>query len=140
RVQELPPPRHLVSRRPLVLQVYGHLFYASAPALQRLLPRPGRAEAPVVILRLRGYSTLGTTLMDVLDGYSHELEAAGGRLYLSGLSDSAYEELRRSRKLDLRGPLQVHAGTSVLGESTRTAQADAQAWLVRARTHGDDAA
>ncbi len=129
-VIELAPPRRLSSDEVLVLQVYGHLFYASAATLERLLPPVHGAQRAGVILRLRGYAAIGASLLDVLANYSHELESAGGRLYLSGLGRSAREELERSEKLDL----QIFAARKVVGQSTRSAYADAQEWLVRARS------
>jgi hypothetical protein len=45
-----------------VLDVYGHLFYAGARTLEKLLPSSAHgAESPVVILRLRGRAILGAT-------------------------------------------------------------------------------
>src|SRR5262249_21672103 len=47
-------PATLPSDEVVVLDVYGSLFYAGARTLQARLPLVGDAEAPMVVLRLRG--------------------------------------------------------------------------------------
>lgn len=132
RIEEHKPPKKLASNAVTVLDVYGNLFYAGARTLERLLPVPEQgAMHPVVILRLRGRTTLGATLEEVLSAYANKLEAAGGRLYLTGLSEAAHREVSRMAKLEISGPARVYAETAVRGESTHEAHADAEAWLVR---------
>ena len=130
RIEERPAPRRLDSARTTTLDVYGHLFYAGAHTLEGLLPTPRGAERPVVVLRLRGRSTLGATLIDLLARYADALHAAGGRLYLSGVAREAYDQIVRTGKLRLTGPVRAYEATPVLGESTREARADAEVWLV----------
>jgi SulP family sulfate permease len=130
RLQEREPPRRLPSGRATTLDVYGHLFYAGARTLERLLPEARGAERPVVVLRLRGRRDLGATLIDVLARYADAITAAGGRLYLSGVGRHAYDQIVRTGKLRLAGPVRAYEMTPVLGESTREARADAESWLV----------
>jgi hypothetical protein len=56
--------------------------------------------------------------------------AAGGRLYLSGVGTHAYDQIVRTGKLRLTGPVRAYEMTPILGESTREARTDAEAWLV----------
>jgi SulP family sulfate permease len=137
RMDERAPPPRLPSRRVTTLDVYGHLFYAGARTLERLLPTPRDAERPVVVLRLRGRRTVGATLIDILARYAAALQAAGGRLYLSGVAAEAYDQIVRTGKLRLTGPVRAYESTPVLGESTREARADAETWLA---SRGDDSA
>ena len=136
RLEERDPPASLPSRSATTLDVYGHLFYAGARTLEHLLPSPRGADQPVAVLRLRGRKTLGATLIDVLARYAAALQRSGGRLYLSGVGPEAYEQIVRTGKLRLTGPVRAYESTPVLGESTREARADAEAWLV---SQGDDA-
>ena len=129
-VAEKPAPSELPSDSVTVLDVYGPLFYAGARTLERLLPRPRDARHPVVILRLRGRRAVGATLVEVLAHYADGLERAGGRLYLTGISEDVHRQIVRMKKLRLSGPVRIYEATSVRGESTRRAQADAAAWLV----------
>ncbi len=133
RLEEGRAPHRLPSREVTVLDVYGHLFYAGARTLERLLPSPQGAERPVVVLRLRGRRTVGATLVDVLSQYAEALERAGGRLYLAGLSRRAHAQVMASGKLRLSGPVRAYEVTPIVGESTHAAVEDAQAWLVGRR-------
>jgi SulP family sulfate permease len=136
RLVEREPPRRLPSRRATILDVYGHLFYAGARTLERMLPEVHGAERPVAVLRLRGRRDLGATLIDVLAHYADAITGAGGRLYLSGVGPQAYEQIVRTGKLRLTGPVRAYEVTPVLGESTREAHADAEAWLVASEPGG----
>ena len=132
-IEEREGPERLPSREVTVLDVYGHLFYAGARTLEELLPRPRGAEQPVVVLRLRGRTSLGATLIDILDDYARELAAAGGRLYLSGVSRDAHRQIERSGKLRLERSVRAYRATPVIGQSTNEARGDAEEWLVSAR-------
>jgi SulP family sulfate permease len=130
QIEEHKPPQRLASNHVTVLDVYGHLFYAGARTLQRLLPSPQDAQNPVVILRLRGRTTVGATLVDMLSTYAGKLQEVDGRLYLTGISRSVYDQIIRTGKLRLTGPVRVYEATPIRGQSTEEAYADAQTWLV----------
>ena len=119
RIEEREPPKQLPSDRVTVLDVYGHLFFAGARTLERLLPTPRGAQNPAVILRLRGRTTFGATLVEVLSNYADKLQEVNGRLYLTGLSEGVYEQVVRTDKLRLSGPVRAYAATSIVGEWTR---------------------
>jgi SulP family sulfate permease len=135
QIEEREPPKHLPSNTVTVLDVYGRLFYAGARTLERLLPTPQGAQNPVVILRLRGLSTVGATLLEVLASYADKLEAVHGRLYLSGISERVHDQISRTGKLHLSGPVHAYEATPIRRQSTRKAIADAHTWLVRQSTN-----
>ena len=83
----------------------------------------------MVVLRLRRRTSLGATFVKVVSDYADRLASAGGRLYLSGLEPSLTERLMRSGHVD--GPVRTFEATSIVGESTRAAYLDAEAWLVK---------
>lgn len=128
-VEEREPPPTLPSREVTVLDVYGDLAYAGARTLEAALPSPRGARRPAVVLRLRGRTAAGATLIDVLAHYAEDLDRAGGRLYLTGLSTGMYRRLSRATKLRAAGHVAVYEANRVLGESTREAVAEARAWL-----------
>jgi sulfate permease, SulP family len=136
-IEERKPPKQLPSGKVTVLDVYGHLFYAGARTLERLLPKPNGAQHPVVILRLRGRNTVGATLLEVLSNYADKLQKLDGRLYLTGMSEQAREQVVRTGKLSLTGPVRAYEATSVVWESTREAVTDARTWLVSKSTDED---
>jgi SulP family sulfate permease len=128
RFEEHPPPAVLTSQHVTILDVHGSLLYAGARTLEAHLPELGEATSPVVVLRLRGRTTLGATFVKVAGGYAGRLAGSGGRLYLSGLEPSLTEQLHRTGHID--GPVQTFDATPVLGDSTKAAYLDAKAWLV----------
>jgi sulfate permease, SulP family len=83
----------------------------------------------VVVLRLRGRTSLGATFLKVMAGYAERLTAVDGRLYLSGLDPSVPERLRDTGRLDR--PVRIFEVTPLVGESTEAARQAAQEWLVR---------
>ena len=70
RFEERPAPATLTSDHITVLDVYGSLLYAGARTLQAHLPDPGEARSPVVLLRLRGRTSLGATFFKVVADYA----------------------------------------------------------------------
>ena len=134
QIEERHPPRELPSSSVTVLDVYGHLFYAGARTLEGLLPRPGGANFPVVVLRLRGLTSMGATLLEVVSGYAEELASRGGRLYLAGVNANVRAQINRTKRLDLNGPVTILEATATRGESTRRAVAESHAWLVERAT------
>lgn len=129
-IEERSRPDQLPSRSITVLDVYGNLFYAGARTMERQLPKAAGAEQPVVLLRLRGRASLGATLVDVLGAYAEQIRDAGGRLYLTGLSEAALDHLVRSGRFKPSEGVRAYEATHTLGESTERAYADADAWLV----------
>jgi sulfate permease, SulP family len=127
--EERPAPATLTSHHVTVLDVYGSLLYAGSRTLQAHLPDPAGTEAPAVILRLRGRTSLGATFIKVASDYADRLADVGGRLYLSGLQPSLTERLHRTGTID--GPMRAFEATPIVGESTHEAYLDAESWLVK---------
>ncbi|MEX1104489.1 MAG: SulP family inorganic anion transporter, partial [Dehalococcoidia bacterium] len=90
---------------------------------------PRGAQRPVLVLRLRGHNSFGATLVEVLSKYAAKIEEAGGRLYLSGVSEQVHRNAARTGKLPLAGTIRVYEATPVVGQSTRAAFRDAEEWL-----------
>ena len=133
RFEEHPAPSALTSNQVTILDVYGSLLYAGSRTLQARLPDPVGTKAPVVVLRLRGRTTLGATFIKMASDYADRLDGVGGRLYLSGLQPTVTDRLHRTGSIE--GPMRAFEATPVVGESTRAAYLDAEAWLVRRRVN-----
>jgi SulP family sulfate permease len=129
--EERPAPATLTSHHVTVLDVYGSLLYAGSRTLQAHLPDPAGTQAPAVVLRLRGRTSLGATFIKVASDYADRLAGVGGRLYLSGLQPSLTERLHRTGTID--GPMRAFEATPIVGESTHEAYLDAESWLVKHR-------
>jgi SulP family sulfate permease len=128
-IEERPASPTVRNNDVTVLAVYGHLFFAGARTLERLLPDPSDARNPVVILRLRGHLAVGATLVAVLSSYADRLRAVHGRLYLSGIGKEAYEHLTADGRFRRTGAARVYAASPIVFAATREAVADAQDWL-----------
>jgi SulP family sulfate permease len=135
--EERPPPQRLASDSVTVLQVYGSLFYAGARKFMRSLPDPSGSERAALILRLRGRTRLGATVLDLLATYARRLEERQGSLYLAGLSSELEEQIRRSGKFDVQGGVRLYEATSVVGASVQRALQDARAVQVRGSDDDD---
>jgi len=114
--------------------VYGSVLFAGARTLEAKLPDPTPAQAPAVVLRLRGRTAFGSTFLQVLADYARRLDAVGGRFYLSGLDHAAAERLRSAGRLAVGGPVRAYEASALVGESTRLAYLDAEAWALRGRS------
>jgi SulP family sulfate permease len=125
---EGPAPLEVTPGDVVVLDAYGSLFYAGARTLQRHLPTPtgdGSGErGPVVILRLRGRSTLGATFLKVVGDYAHILDGVGGELYLTGVDPALARTWERSQTTRRLAAVQVRPASPVLGASTLGAIAE----------------
>ncbi len=130
RFVEQPPPGRLQSNEVTVLDVYGSLFYAGSRTLQARLPDPAGAVRPAVILRLRGRTTLGATFFAVVSHYADQLNAVGGRLYLSGLDPQLIARIRRQQSDPPTGTARLYEADPIVGRSTADAVEDAATWLV----------
>lgn len=126
---EDPAPATLPSREVTLLDVYGSLMFAGARTLQSRLPDPAGAELPVVVLRLRGRTTLGATAFIVLADYAERLRSASGHLFLSGISPELIDQLKGTHRVDLRDAVTVVPASETILKSTNKALEDAEAWL-----------
>lgn len=140
-VTEGPAPAELASNAVTVLQIYGNMTFTGAETLEQYLPKAGSATRPVVILRLRAQEGIGSSFITVLERYSQQIKAVGGRLMVAGVSKKVKGQLDRTETTaDLLGPENVFVATTNLGASTRAALAAAQRWLDETPAQGDGAA
>ena len=129
-VTEGPVPAELASNAVTLLQIYGNMTFAGAETLEQYLPKVGDAKRPVVILRLRAQEGIGSSFITVLERYSQQVKAAGGRLMVAGVNPKVKGQLDRTETTsDLLGPENVFVATTTLGASTRAALDAAQRWL-----------
>jgi SulP family sulfate permease len=84
----------------------------------------------VVVLRLRGRVSLGATFFQMVAGYASDVEAAGGRFYVSGVDPALIQQMERNGMVPLKASLGVFAAEPLLGASTAAAIADADEWLM----------
>ena len=132
RIREQEPPEVLSSGGVVVLQPYGSVFYATAPAMEAQLPEVlPSSRRSVVILRARGASEFGATLTEVLSRYMTRLEAVGGKLVIVTDNPRIRDQLRATGAMDQLGEENFYVGSEWLGETVKRAQEDAVEWVAR---------
>ena len=129
RPRETQAPPALSSDAVTVLDIYGSLFFAAAPAIKAGLPAVGETHCPVVVLRLRGRGTLHSAMIAVLRDYAEECAACGGRLYLAGVGPEMEDQLRRTGLVGMLGPDAVVAATDEVYGACAVAERRGRAWL-----------
>jgi SulP family sulfate permease len=126
---EQPAPKQLESNKITVLYIYGNLFYAAADTFEKNLPAVEGARRAVVILLLRGYDDIGSTVIGVLHRYTEALQSNAGKLILAGVSPALRDQLKRTRMLNLIGEDNIFPATQSIGESGNTALSAARTWM-----------
>ena len=127
---ETDPPAELPGGEVVVLQPYGSLFFAAAPAFESQLPAvASTSHHSVVIVRLRGRTDLGTTFMQVLSRYCEALADVGSKLVLVSASKQIQEQLRAAGLTDVIEAKDIYTGDERVGATLKRAYADATAWI-----------
>jgi SulP family sulfate permease len=126
---EQPAPRQLEPGKVTVLYIYGNLFYAAAATFENSLPAVEGAKRAVVILLLRGYDDVGSTVLGVFRRYAQALQANGGKLVLAGVSPGLHDQLQRTGMLALIGEENIFMVTQTIGEAGNKALQAATSWL-----------
>jgi SulP family sulfate permease len=135
-IVESDPPAQLPSEEVTMLDIYGNLFFAGSEELRNLLPDPQGARCPVVVLRMRGRTNVGSTEIQLLRRYLDDIEAEGGTLFMADqFSRTGFEDIVTSGRLF---PAEKTVYASVLA-----AESAARSWLesrcVGGAEGGDDA-
>jgi SulP family sulfate permease len=136
---ERPAPKKIKSGKVTVLFIYGNLFYAAADTLEKSLPAVQDASHSVVILLLRGYEDVGSTVAEVLRRYTQALQANQGKLILAGVSKPLRAQLQRTGMLELIGKENIFPETKTIGESGNAALRAATDWIAASSTDQDAA-
>jgi len=134
---EQPAPKQLESGRVTALYIYGSLFYAAASTFENSLPAVEGAKRPVVILLLRGFDDIGSTVIEVIHRYTQALQANAGKLILVGISPALHSQLQRTGMVDLIGEENIFLATNTIGEAGNAALRAATDWLAKSSTEND---
>ncbi len=130
RLREQAPPEELSSRSVTVLQFYGTTFFGAAYTMEKMLPSPLKAEQAVVVLRIRGHEGVASTFIGVLERYAERLQATGGKLVLSGVSEAVWQRLLATETTESIPEEDIFLADDILGSSTHRALVAANQWLI----------
>jgi sulfate permease, SulP family len=129
-VTEGPVPTEVASNAVTLLQIFGNMTFAGAETVETQLPAVKLAERPVVILRLRAQEGIGSSFVAVLERYSQQLKARGGKLMVAGVNPKVKRQLDRTETTsEILGAENVFVATTTLQASTKAAYDAAQHWL-----------
>ena len=129
--RERPSPTELADNSVTILYTWGALFFASARTMESLMPKADKAKNAVVILRMHGRSRIGRTVIQILERYAARLQANGGKLMLSGVSQNVWDQLAITETFEMIPEADVFKADEILGNSTRQAVAAANKWLAQ---------
>jgi len=126
RYAEQPIPETLASNQTTILSIKGNLYFATLKKMERSLPKPTECDHPIVVLRMRNISSIGSTGINVLTRYKEQLQKCDGKLYLTGVSDELCAELERSGAIEVFTREAILPPTDVIFESMERAIADVE--------------
>jgi SulP family sulfate permease len=128
---ERPSPTELSDSTVTILYTWGSLFFASARMIEDLLPEADQAQRAVVILRMHGRTRIGSTFIQILERYAGRIQANGGKIFLSGVSQNVWDQLERTETFETIPESDVFMVEETMGSSTRKAAAAAKEWLAQ---------
>ena len=132
-------PTELPGNAVTLLEIFGNMTVAGAETLEAQLPPVKQAERAVVILRLRAQDGVGSSFIAVVERYSQQLKAHGGKLILAGIRPKIKGQLDRTgTTVEILGAENVYEATTTIGASTRAAYAAAQRWLEETQINSGD--
>ncbi len=136
---EVELPDTLPSGEPVILSIYGNIYFGSLRKLERMLPPAQSAEcqSPLVILRMRHVFTIGSTGIKVLLRYDEQLRRCGGKLILTGVSDKLKAELERAHAFEQLDREAIFPPTTIIFEALENALAYAKALRAESPTNGN---
>lgn len=126
---EQPIPSHLPDRQPVILLIFGSIFFAASKTIEDALPSSENSHYPVVILGLRGHYEIGSTFIKTIWAYSDALRLQGGKLVLAGIDEGMRQRLDRTGFSDAIGTENIYMVTEQLGGPINAALEDCRAWL-----------
>lgn len=126
---EQPAPRLLPDNEVVLLNIYGNLYFGAVSTLEKLLPSAQGSNRSVVILRLRGRESLGSTVTHLLERYAKQLRGSGGKLMLAGVDPELRRELVETGVINVIGAENVFDANSILAMSSEHAVAVGRQWL-----------
>jgi SulP family sulfate permease len=97
--------------------------------LEEILPSAQESNQSVVILQLRGLDNIGSTFIRVIERYAQNLQANGGKLYLTGVHPRVVEQLELTETTETIPEEAIYLAEDKLGASTQDAYQSARAWL-----------
>lgn len=128
--REVEPPAVVPPNEVIVIQPYGSLFFASATVFQSSLPQvTPESQNSVLIVRLRGRTDLGSTLIETLGRYTKALSAVNSKLMLITDNERVLEQLAVAGLIEVVGSENIYRSDEWVGRTVRRAHDNAWEWV-----------
>ncbi len=132
-------PEVVPSNAVTFLQLYGSVFFATAPLIEKELPDvTEETHNAVIVLILRGHEELGSTFLGIVARYTTTLQAHHSKLMLVGVSPLMNEQLNQTKVADLIGRENIFMRSETIGEAGTQAWDAAQTWLAEQPVRADE--
>ncbi len=129
-IHEVDPPSDVPPNEVVLIQPYGSLFFASASVFEDQLPNVGsETHNSVVVVRLRGRTSLGSTLTETLARYAEALRDADSQLMVVYDDENVRDQLALAGVIDEIGQDNLYRSTKWLNSTIRLANDDALQWI-----------
>ncbi|MCZ7546332.1 MAG: STAS domain-containing protein [Anaerolineae bacterium] len=119
--REVPLPAKVPSHYPILISVTGYLHFAAIHDIEKRLTALSEIDRPIIILRMRATSLLGSTAISFLEAMLKLIQEHNGALILCGVEPGVAKTLDRSGLLDKLGHENLFYASDMLLESTREA-------------------
>ena len=111
--------------------VFMGLFVGVFVFFEELLPEVNQAKHSVVIFRLHGRPRIGSTFIQIAEQYTGRIQANGGKLMLSGVSQHVWDQLQRTETFETIPESDIFLVEEIVRSFTRKAAAVAKEWLAQ---------
>lgn len=130
RFEETDLPPEIEDKAIHIFSVDGDLHFAGARILENQWPKLSpHIRNPVIILDLRGRNNIGATLTEVIEKFYDRIKESNGRFYITELGQNSYASFHSQASFEVLRGVHIVKKKQIIGESTRQAALEAQAWL-----------
>ncbi len=121
------------------LQLYGSVFFATAPLIEQELPDvTDETHNAVIVLMLRTHEELGSTILGILARYAVKLQEHHSKLMLVGVSPLMNNQLNQTKVAQIIGRENIFMRSEKIGEAGTQAWDAAQKWLAEQPKRPDE--
>lgn len=129
-MREVDPPDDIGIDEVIVLQLYGSVFFATAPVFEEELPHVTTSTRnSVVIIRLRGKTDLGVTFLEVLSRYAEALRRVESKLMILYDDRKVRDQLEATGAAAAIGAENIYESDEWLGATVKRAHKAASDWV-----------
>ena len=132
-------PATVPSNAVTVLQLYGSVFFATAPLIEEKLPAvTDDTYNAAIVLVIRSEEDLGSTFLEVLSRYATDLQAHNSKLMLAEVRPLVETQMNQTKIANVIERENIFVRTEKVGQAAIQAWDAAQKWLAAQPEPVDD--